>query len=203
MRLLLKRHAGSEAAESRCQLALWAWGPCLPRALAIETWEERCAGGWSAVAVLRSQRMWLQNIQEASDDFMSMPGEPTNFTKFSDFMSALPGLRVIMDCTPSEEPADLYEKWLAAGINVVTANKKAGSGSLKRYKAITEAARLGQSQFLYEATVGAGLPVLTTLQDMVRSGDDVHVVEGRRVSLLPSLRACTDRAEQIQPRVAE
>lgn len=155
------------------------------------------------MAVLRSQRMWLQNIQEASDDFMSMPGEPTNFTKFSDFMSALPGLRVIMDCTPSEEPADLYEKWLAAGINVVTANKKAGSGSLKRYKAITEAARLGQSQFLYEATVGAGLPVLTTLQDMVRSGDDVHVVEGRRVSLLPSLRACTDRAEQIQPRVAE
>ncbi|CAE7257335.1 UPL6 [Symbiodinium sp. KB8] len=64
-----------------------------------------------------------------------------------------------------------------SGINVVTANKKAGSGSLKRYKAITEAARLGQSQFLYEATVGAGLPVLTTLQDMVRSGDDVHVVE--------------------------
>ena len=114
------------------------------------------------MAVLRSQSMWLQNIQEASanhpppptfnffrplsvvqsipqlqskasDDFMSMPGEPTNFTKFSDFMSALPGqvllvrlsefqicltargLRVIMDCTPSEEPADLYEKWLAAG----------------------------------------------------------------------------------------
>eukprot|EP00439_Symbiodinium_sp_Y106_P064287 s323_g10.t1 len=135
-------------------------------------------GGWSTVAVLRSQRMWLQHLQEATDDVMNLPGEPTNLTKFSDFMSALPGPRVILDCTPSEEPADLYQSWLAAGINVVTANKKAGSGSLKRYKAIREAARLGKSHFLYEATVGAGLPVLTTLQDMVRSGDDVHVVEG-------------------------
>ncbi|CAE7830021.1 AKHSDH1 [Symbiodinium sp. CCMP2592] len=208
--------------------AAQAWGPCHEQAaytrvllesrtvttqscgcLALCDWtpiSTAWAGGWSTVAVLRSQRMWLQHLQEApanhppptfnffrppsvvhsisqpqlkaTDDVMNRPGESTNLTKFSDFMSALPGPRVILDCTPSEEPADLYQSWLAAGINVITANKKAGSGSLKRYKAIREAARLGQSHFLYEATVGAGLPVLATLQDMVRSGDDVHVVEG-------------------------
>ena len=85
---------------------------------------------------------------------------------------------IIIDCSGSAEVADRYADWLAAGIHVVTPNKQAGSGPLQRFLAIREAAATSGARFRYEATVGAGLPVITTLRDLVDTGDTVTSIEG-------------------------
>ncbi|WP_428695928.1 bifunctional aspartate kinase/homoserine dehydrogenase I [Stenotrophomonas chelatiphaga] len=85
---------------------------------------------------------------------------------------------VVIDCSGSAEVAGRYEGWLAAGIHVVTPNKQAGSGPLARYQSIRAAAAASGARFRYEATVGAGLPVITTLRDLVDTGDEVLSIEG-------------------------
>jgi aspartokinase/homoserine dehydrogenase 1 len=85
---------------------------------------------------------------------------------------------LIIDCSGSADVADRYAGWLQAGIHVVTPNKQAGAGPLQRYHAIREAAAATGARFRYEATVGAGLPVITTLRDLVDTGDEVLAVDG-------------------------
>lgn len=81
---------------------------------------------------------------------------------------------VIIDCTASDEVADRYAPWLEAGIHVITPNKHAGSGPIERYRRLQQQ----PAQFCYEATVGAGLPVVTTLRDLVDTGDRVLAIDG-------------------------
>jgi bifunctional aspartokinase / homoserine dehydrogenase 1 len=85
---------------------------------------------------------------------------------------------VIIDCTADESVAKHYAEWLGAGIHVVTPNKKANSGPLSYYESLKEARRVGGSSYLYEATVGAGLPVISTLRDLRETGDKISSVEG-------------------------
>jgi aspartokinase/homoserine dehydrogenase 1 len=85
---------------------------------------------------------------------------------------------VIIDCTADESVARHYADWLEAGIHVVTPNKKANSGPLEYYESLKEARRRGGSSYLYEATVGAGLPVISTLRDLRETGDKIASVEG-------------------------
>lgn len=85
---------------------------------------------------------------------------------------------LIVDCSASDAVAAKYAQWLAAGIHVVTPNKHAGSGDWARYAAIRAAQRSGGGRFLYEATVGAGLPVIQTLRSLLDTGDVLHVVDG-------------------------
>ena len=85
---------------------------------------------------------------------------------------------VIVDCSASAAVARHYPEWLAAGIHVVTPNKQAGSADLPFYRSLHEARRTGGSRFLYEATVGAGLPIIQTVRDLRETGDRVHRVEG-------------------------
>ncbi len=84
---------------------------------------------------------------------------------------------VMIDCTASEAVAEQYAGWLAAGLHVVTPNKRAGAGPLARYRALRAEEGRGR-HWLYEATVGAGLPVIGTLRDLVRTGDRVKQIEG-------------------------
>jgi aspartokinase/homoserine dehydrogenase 1 len=85
---------------------------------------------------------------------------------------------VIIDCSSSEEIAGRYEQWLEKGIHVITPNKKANSGTLAYYKSLRAHGQKRGSHYLYEATVGAGLPVITTLRDLIRTGDQVLTIEG-------------------------
>jgi len=88
------------------------------------------------------------------------------------------GKALIVDNTASDQPVEHYSSWLRSGASVVTPNKRAGSGPLARYEEIMASARSGGSQFLYEATVGAGLPVLGPLQVLRNAGDEIRRVEG-------------------------
>ena len=65
-----------------------------------------------------------------------------------------PSAAVIVDCTSSESVANRYGAWLAAGVSVVTPNKKANSGDLARYKAYRAAATASGAKWLYETTIG-------------------------------------------------
>jgi len=85
---------------------------------------------------------------------------------------------VIIDCTASSEVARLYPDWLAAGIHIVTPNKKANSADMAFYRRLREARRAGGAHYLYETTVGAGLPVVQTLRDLRETGDEIRSVEG-------------------------
>jgi len=88
------------------------------------------------------------------------------------------GRAMVVDNTASDAPVEFYEKWLGAGIDVATPNKRAGSGPYARYEKIMAAAKLGGSSFLFEATVGAGLPIMGPLQNLRRAGDEITAVEG-------------------------
>jgi len=86
---------------------------------------------------------------------------------------------VVLDCTSNEAVAAYYPSWLAAGFHVVTPNKKAFSGDLSLYKKIKELSSQPGSPFVYhESTVGAGLPVINTLNDLVNTGDKIVKIEG-------------------------
>jgi aspartokinase/homoserine dehydrogenase 1 len=85
---------------------------------------------------------------------------------------------VIIDCSANSAVADHYPKWLAAGIHVLTPNKQAGGGPLERYRAVQAAAKSGRARWRYEATVGAGLPVIGTLRDLIDTGDRIERIEG-------------------------
>jgi len=81
------------------------------------------------------------------------------------------------DCTASEDIASLYEKILHYSIPIVTPNKKSNSGSMDYYKRLTTYSRERGIPYLYECTVGAGLPVISTLRDLFLAGDKVIKIE--------------------------
>jgi homoserine dehydrogenase len=83
---------------------------------------------------------------------------------------------VFVDNTAAVSVAETYPALLRAGVHVVTPNKKAFSGSQALYDQIVAASREGGAKFLHESTVGAGLPVLSTLKDLVATGDKVRAV---------------------------
>ena len=103
--------------------------------------------------------------------------EPINLEAFAQHIKAshLPQAMII-DCSASAEVAACYADWLAAGIHVVTPNKQAGSAPLPQYRATREASR--RAHWRYEATVGAGLPVIGTLRDLIDTGDQILAIEG-------------------------
>lgn len=85
---------------------------------------------------------------------------------------------VFVDNTSSEAVASSYPQLLSAGIHVITPNKKAFSGSLDLYERILSASLESGAKYLNESTVGAGLPVISTLKDLVATGDKIVKIEG-------------------------
>ncbi|KAA8491335.1 Bifunctional aspartokinase/homoserine dehydrogenase 1, chloroplastic [Porphyridium purpureum] len=87
---------------------------------------------------------------------------------------------IVCDCTASELVSQHYCGWLSQGVHVVTPNKKANSSTTQQYKALRTAQRQGprSTHFLYEANVGAGLPILSTIRDFQRTGDTFLEIAG-------------------------
>jgi len=104
---------------------------------------------------------------------------PTDLAAVADHVQAehLPHA-VIIDCTASEAVAQRYEDWMARGIHVITPNKRANTSDFAYYRALRRTSRENGTRYLYETTVGAGLPVIQTLRDLVQTGDEVYQVEG-------------------------
>ncbi|XP_020103203.1 bifunctional aspartokinase/homoserine dehydrogenase 1, chloroplastic [Ananas comosus] len=86
--------------------------------------------------------------------------------------------RVIVDCTADTSVANRYYDWLRKGIHVVTPNKKANSGPLDLYLKLRTLQRQSYTHYFYEATVGAGLPIISTLRGLLETGDKILRIEG-------------------------
>ena len=133
-------------------------------------------------AIARSQKMLLGDrrvdISRWQDDFDSDAIE-TDLDAFEQHINPdhLPHA-VIIDCTASEHIASRYAGWLSRGIHVITPNKKAFSSAYQDYTALQDAADKGSSHYFYETTVGAALPVISTLCDLIYTGDEIRSIRG-------------------------
>ncbi len=85
---------------------------------------------------------------------------------------------VIVDCTSSQQVADQYADFLSDGFHVVTPNKKANTSSYHYYQQMRTAAAKSRRKFLYDTNVGAGLPVIENLQNLLNAGDDLISFSG-------------------------
>lgn len=84
---------------------------------------------------------------------------------------------VFVDCTASKDVAALYKDLLAHNISVVAANKIAASGKYDEYAELKRIAREKGVKFLFETNVGAGLPIINTINDLINSGDQILKIE--------------------------
>jgi len=94
-----------------------------------------------------------------------------------DQLQRLP-LPVLVDCTAADGMESLYEEAFQRGIHVVSANKKPLTIPWAARQKLVKAARDHHRAYQYETTVGAGLPVIETLKDLIRTGDEIQVIEG-------------------------
>ncbi|WP_075351800.1 bifunctional aspartate kinase/homoserine dehydrogenase I [Algoriphagus marinus] len=109
---------------------------------------------------------------------LSEADEKTNLNRFIAKMEEMNfSNSVFVDCTASQDVAELYSEILEAKVAIVTPNKKANSGSMENYLALKRIAKKRGVKFLYETNVAAGLPVINTLQDLMLSGDKVIRIE--------------------------
>jgi aspartokinase/homoserine dehydrogenase 1 len=123
--------------------------------------------------IFKNEGIDLSNWKEALDK-----GSEASIGKFVNEAIAR-NLRnsIFVDVTANKDVAALYEKLLKKSIAVVACNKIAASSEYKNYKYLKELAREYNSKFLFETNVGAALPVIGTLTDLVRSGDEVKKIE--------------------------
>ena len=105
-------------------------------------------------------------------------GEPCDLNKFISQIFEL-NIRncVFIDCTGDETVASLYGTLFGHYVSVVTANKVACSSEYRHYQSLKESAKEHGVRFMFETNVGAGLPVINTINDLIRSGDRILKIE--------------------------
>ena len=131
------------------------------------------------MSTLKSSKSFVSfDVMERSSR-ASVQTNPTDMDAFFKYINDGANPNVIMiDCTTSAAIANLHPHWLRNGAHVVTANKRAISSSLELYNDIFAAAKASSRTYFSEVTIGASIPVLTTLEDMLLSGDAVHSIVG-------------------------
>ncbi|MEK7452353.1 MAG: aspartate kinase, partial [Patescibacteria group bacterium] len=124
--------------------------------------------------------MLLDQIQALSSSNIRVQGIQTQnkdrtLAEFVDLAKAHIGQRkVFVDCTASDEPVLFYESLMQGNVSVVVANKRGLCGSFSNYRQIMNSS----STFLYETTVGAGLPVIKTIKSLLETGDRIEAICG-------------------------
>ena len=103
---------------------------------------------------------------------------PLALSELANYLGTAPSKAVLVDNTSSQDVADAYPLFLSRGINIVTPNKKAFSGSYKLWQDIFLSSKTSGAKVFHESSVGAGLPVISTLRDLVDTGDEVTKIEG-------------------------
>src|SRR5262249_26352821 len=84
----------------------------------------------------------------------------------------------LVDCTSGPTIVDAYPSFIDANLHVITPNKWANALPWRRYSTLMEMLERRKRHFLFEANVGAGLPVVSTLRDLIASGDEIVRIEG-------------------------
>jgi len=133
-------------------------------------------------AIANSKKMLLEDKQVDLTQWKNSFDKKSAALNMDQFISHVKTDRlphcVMIDCTASEKVADYYSDWLEKGVHIVTPNKKANSSEFKLYQNLHNLHKKYHTHYFYEATVGAGLPVITTLKDLIQTGDQIIQIEG-------------------------
>ena len=124
-------------------------------------------------AIFNREGLDLNNYKE-----QLKASEPSNISKMCKEVVGMNIFNsVFVDCTASSEVAELYQTFLEHNISVVTANKIAASAEYEKYAKLKETALRRGVKFLFETNVGAGLPIIGTINDLRNSGDKILKIE--------------------------
>ncbi len=139
------------------------------------------AGRLRLVAAANSRAQWIMagaRCKASAADVLHVGGDPRDNNVLLATLDSFGGRRVIVDATASHRVAAQHARWLADGYHVVTANKLVAGGSLHGWRALQAAHRYSGSCYGMSATVGAGLPVISTLRRLHECGDRLVNLEG-------------------------
>jgi aspartokinase/homoserine dehydrogenase 1 len=115
----------------------------------------------------------LNNWKESLEN-----GEPTTLESFYNKVKKCNHRNsVFIDNTANQQVSEVYEQYLRESISVVTCNKIACASNFNNYKTLKEVSRKYNASFLFETNVGAGLPIIDTLKNLVNSGDRIHKIQ--------------------------
>lgn len=116
-------------------------------------------------------RSWKKVLRQAQDKM--------NLEKFLEKVREFQiNQKILVDCTASEKIAKMYPEFVAAGCDIVTPNKKANVLPMQTYSALRRALAEHRKAFHYQANVGAGLPIIETVKNLVAAGDEIKKIEG-------------------------
>lgn len=116
------------------------------------------------------------------DHWQEMLNESPRVTNLDEMLQEIQELKlqnsILVDVTASDLVASRYVDFLKAGIHIVTPNKRANTLSQEYYDELMLLTQDHRLHYMYETTVGAGLPLISTIQDLVQSGDEILQIEG-------------------------
>ncbi|TAF62911.1 MAG: bifunctional aspartate kinase/homoserine dehydrogenase I, partial [Flavobacterium sp.] len=132
------------------------------------------------IAVSNSRNMYFEEDGISLKEWASLlaTGEPANAEAFIAKVKEL-NLRnsIFVDITANESVSKLYEQFLRQNVAVVTCNKIACSSAYANYQNLKNLSRKYNAPFLFETNVGAGLPIIDTVKNLIASGDKVHKIQ--------------------------
>jgi len=159
------------------------------------------------VGVANSKKMLFDENGLSLDSCIQQMKESSDGMNLKNFTQKMIDLNlpssVFVDCTSSAEVAGHYEEILSSNISIVTPNKKANSGTYENYRKLKGIAQTKGVRFLYETNVGAGLPVINTLNDLLLSGDKVIRIEGVLSGTLNFIFSSFSKGENFSDVVAD
>lgn len=130
--------------------------------------------------ISNSRYMLFSDKGIAQEDYLSwdQQGEKASAKEFADEIIHR-NLRnsVFVDVTASPDVPEIYESLLKRSVNIVACNKIAASSDFKKYKTLKNTARNHNCNFYFETNVGAGLPVIGTINDLIKSGDQIQSIQ--------------------------
>ncbi|NLZ94833.1 MAG: bifunctional aspartate kinase/homoserine dehydrogenase I [Bacteroidales bacterium] len=133
------------------------------------------------VGVANSRKMAFDRDGISIDDFMEVLDKSEKKSSLQGFVDNIKKMNiynsVFVDCTASEDVAAIYKDILQSNVSIVAANKVAASSDYHSYKELKEIAKKKGVKFLFETNVGAGLPIINTLNDLIDSGDKILKIE--------------------------
>ncbi len=132
------------------------------------------------VGLINSRRM-LINVEGIALNNWQQELESAEKANLSEFISDVKQLNlantVFVDSTANKDIVQHYAGILSSNISIITPNKVANSSTQEQYDLLQKIANQHNVQFLYETNVGAGLPIINTLQGLINSGDEIHQIE--------------------------
>ncbi len=132
------------------------------------------------IGIANSKKMYFDEDGIDLSKWSALLESKGEVSSFREYVERMKGYNyansIFIDCTANLEIADYYEQILESSISISTANKVAASASYDQFLTLQKTAVAKNAHFLFETNVGAGLPVLSTLDGLVRSGDKIESI---------------------------